>query len=199
MIYYVILGVILFVSFVCYIFMQNKLNKYFDIKTKYSGFEVCKKILDSKKSNMYVVTTFEDVSNYVSFRHNAIKLSKDTFDGDDLVNICLSCFISFEIFDKKLFSRLFKVINYIIRICYIFIILGLVLKDSGIIYATVLILLVLFIYQIISFVYDKRVIMDVLSFLDKDYSKEDLLSVLNIIRYKEFSLFLDTVLNIIRR
>lgn len=204
MVYYVILGVIIFIAIFVRFYMQFKLNKYFDVKTKISGFEACKKVLEgSKKDNVYIVTTNEDIFNYYDISNNAVKLSNETFNSEDIVNVCLSMLLGNEVLlDNKFLNlkhRLFKFINFIIRVCYILIILGLVIGEEQFCFASIVLFIFIFLYQILNFIVINKIVNNGFLKLSKEVDEKEYKEVIKIIKFKELSLMVDSIFNIFVR
>ncbi len=198
MVYYVLFGIVFCFCLFISVSMHFKLRKFYDVKTKLSGFETAKKFLsDTSKKDMYIVTTSDSVNNYYDISNNAIKLSSLTFNGEDLVNTALSILVSSDACMGNKFTdlrnKLFKYFNYVIKLCYLVIILCFLIKQEQFCYALIIIYIFLFICSVIYFIYVSNNINSIKDKCKKMGLSSSMDEMFDILKYREFSLYIDTL------
>lgn len=198
MVYYIVFGVIFCFCLVINFVMRSKLNKYFDVKTKLSGFEAIKKFLsDTDKKDLYVVTTKDSISNYYDVGNRSIKLSNETFNEEDVVNVGLAILVcSDSVMGNAIINlrnKLYKYINYVIRLCFLLIILCFLIKEEQFCYAAIVVYVVLFVFSLLYFVMISKNVDKVCDKCSKLGFGDEVSDVINILKYREFSLYIETL------
>lgn len=198
MIYYIVFGLIFGFCLVINLVIKGRMNKYFDVKTNISGFEVIKKYLKgTKMEDVYVVTTKESVSNYYDIGNKAIKLSEFTFNEEDVVNNSLAILVASDtISDNKfirLWNKFYKYFNYIIRLCYLLIILCFLIKEVQFCYASIVVYTVLFVLSLIYFICVNKEASNIKEKCNKLELNKEMEEVIDVLKYRSFSLFIETL------
>lgn len=195
MIYYIVFGVIFCFCLFISIFMHFKLSRFYDIKTDISGFESAKKFLsDTEYKDIYIVTTKSNICNYYDVTNRAIKFSNDTFNGEDMVNVCLAVLVSSDVcmgnFVSNFRNKFFKYFVYFVKLCYLFIILSFLISEYQFCYACIVLYVIMFVFSFIYFVLISSNINNIVNKCSKLGIKIDN-KVINILKYMEFSLYVD--------
>lgn len=210
MLYYVILTVILTVSAGTYLYIKMVSNKYIDIKFKkdISGFETAKLILDSNKlDNTYIVERKNSITDEYDYHGKVIRLNTNSFHGEDIVSCIKSGFeASYAIEKDETIVKLNDIFNFIINLCSN---IGIIATFIGIficgniLYGGILLLTFVFIIEIISLLIEFKNSVNTFNNLElaKIMTKKeqnDVLSILNIYRFRNLSGIITSVINMIK-
>lgn len=198
MIYYIIFVLLFSFCLVINFIIKRRVSKYFDVKTGISGFEVIKKYLkDTKMEDIYVVTTKEVISNYYDISNNSIKLSNETFNDEDAVNNGLALLIASDVISDNMFikfwNKFYKYFNYLIGLSYLLIVLCFLIKEEEFCYASIVMYVVLFVLSLIYFICVNKEIDNIKKKCNKLKLNSEVEEVIDILKYRSFSMFVDTL------
>lgn len=198
MVYYIIFVLLFSFCLVINFIIKRRVSKYFDVKTGISGFEVIKKYLKgTKMEDIYVVTTKEVISNYYDISNNSIKLSNETFNDEDAVNNGMALLIASDVISDNKFIRFwnkfYKYFNYLIGLCYLLIVLCFLIKEEEFCYASIVMYVVLFILSLIYFICVNKEIDNIKKKCNKLKLNSEVEDVIDILKYRSFSMFVDTL------
>ncbi len=136
-------------------------------KTKLSGFEVAKKIVDKYQKETHIIKKKGRFLDHYNYERNVIKLSPEVFDGTSIYAAAIALNIALEVDDDKLkITKKRKITAFLIMASYIMIILGAFLNNSNII----LFGFILFILAFILEVYILRASYQSMNYIEEFYS-----------------------------
>lgn len=127
------------------------------LRSKLSGFEVARKILDENNlKDMYIVEVKGSLNDHYDFKQKVIRLSTDVYHGDDVTAATVASRIcSYAILDKqnnglmKFNFTLNPLIVFDTYMAYLLFIVGLCLQDFSVVsIATILLLIALVFYLV---------------------------------------------------
>ncbi len=129
-----------------------------DIKSKLSGFEVARKILDDNDlKNMYIVEVKGSLNDHYDYNQKVIRLSTDIFHGENITAaVVASRLAHYAIYDKKNISlaRIKFMINpfmtYVIYLAYIMFILGICVQEFDMIGVSSILLGIVLVFQLVT-------------------------------------------------
>ena len=126
--------ILIFISLGSYISMKVIYSKYnkVKIKSKLSGFEVSRTIMDSHNlNNVYITETREFLFSKYDFGRKVVRLVKNVFNGETITSTAISSLeSSYAILDKKnnniynLRKKITPIINLLLILSYIIILIG---------------------------------------------------------------------------
>ena len=126
--------ILIFISLGSYISMKVIYSKYnkVKIKSKLSGFEVSRAIMDSHDlNNVYITETREFLFSKYDFGRKVVRLVKNVFNGETITSTAISSLeSSYAILDKKnnniynLRKKITPIINLLLILSYIIILIG---------------------------------------------------------------------------
>lgn len=162
-----ILDVIVIILLIFIIYRYYLIRKIFKDKTtsELSGCEVGNMILENNKlDNIYIVKTSNPFEEGYASDRNVIKISKDTFDGENLIHSILMARECSNVLLYKNNDTIFQiknvlsnVINILIYLCYISIIVCSVLKKIYILRITIITFIILIVYHFIFINLEKKI------------------------------------------
>lgn len=152
-------------------------NKYKDIdnKKKLSGFEVAREILDKNGlEDIYIVEVKGNLNDHYDYNSKVVRLSTDVFHGESVTAAVVAARVaSYAIQDKDnntfmkfrgSFNQMITFANYI---AYILFIVGICMKDEGILEIANLVLLIVFIFHVITLPVEFDACSRLVKYLDK--------------------------------
>lgn len=142
-----------------------------ELKSKLSGFEVARKILDENNlKSMYIVEVKGSLNDHYDYNQKVIRLSTDVYHGTDLTAaVVASRICSYAILDKKndSFMKFRSLVNpfitFDIYASYIIVIVGICLQDYAMVKLATLLMLVALIFHIVTLTVEKKAIKESIS------------------------------------
>ena len=142
--------VILLIPCIAYSVISLTYNKYKEnnLKSKLSGFEVARKILDDNDlKDMYIVEVKGSMNDHYDYNQKVIRLSTDVYNGENVSSMVVASRIcGYAILDKNNngYMRFSYTINplvvFINYIAYLLFIVGICLQDFQVIQVSALLL-----------------------------------------------------------
>lgn len=129
-----------------------------DNKSKLSGFEVARKILDENNlDNMYIIEKKGRFANYYDFNHKVIKLATDVFHGETIMAIVLAAYqCSKAIMDKEKdkfyrFQAVFyPIICLFIYLSYLLFFIALLMNDGKMVMISISLFFFVLLFQLVT-------------------------------------------------
>lgn len=139
----IIFIVILLIPCLAYSVISVTYNKYKEnnLKSKLSGFEIARKILDNNDLNdMYIVEVKGKLNDHYDYNQKVIRLSTDVYHGENVMSLTVASKIcSYAILDKnsngfmKFVFSINPLVVFINYMAYLLFIVGLCLQDVQVI------------------------------------------------------------------
>lgn len=152
-------------------------NKYKDVdnKKKLSGFEVAREILDKNGlEDIYIVEVKGSLNDHYDYNSKVVRLSTDVFHGESLTAAIVAARVaSYAIQDKENYTfmkfrgSLNQMITFANYIAYILFIVGICMKDVGILEIANLVLLIVFMFHVITLPVEFDACNRLVKYLDK--------------------------------
>lgn len=152
-------------------------NKYKDVdnKKKLSGFEVAREILDENDlKDIYIVEVKGNLNDHYDYNSKVVRLSTDVFHGESLTAAVIAARVaSYAVQDKEnytfmkfrgSFNQMITFANYI---AYILFVVGVCMKEVRILEIANLVLLLVFIFHIITLPVEFDACKRLVKYLDK--------------------------------
>ncbi len=130
----VVLLFLIFVSVGFYIYIGIKYRKYKNIKlkSKMSGFEVARSIIDNfDLNNVYITETRTDLVSKYDSNRKVIKLTKNVFNEESITSCAIASFEAAHAIQDKKKDKMFNVKRTLAPIATIILILGYILTIIG--------------------------------------------------------------------
>lgn len=151
-----VITIILLIYIVYKYYMIRKIYKD-KTNSELSGCEIGNKILENNNlDNIYIVKTSNPFEEGFDIDRKIIKLSKEVFDGENLVySILIARECSYSILDKdnnrvlKFKYLLSNIINILVCLCYLSIIICSIIKNFYFLRIGIILLIVLILYHFI--------------------------------------------------
>lgn len=166
----ILIPVILY-SYILYLYNKNNGN---DIKSKLSGFEVARKVLDNHNLNNYIVLVKGTLNSHYDYSHKVVRLTQETYDGTSFSSTIDALRVSmYAVLDNEndklshVRSLLLPFIEFITLLSYILFVIFVIFKDfNGVKIATLLLFIVLLFY-LINLKFENKVMTEGKKELDK--------------------------------
>lgn len=152
--------VVLLIPCIAFSVISMTYSKYRDnkLKSKLSGFEIARKILDENNlKDMYIVEVKGNYNDHYDYKQKVIRLSTDIYHGDDVTAAAVASRVcSYAILDKdnNSFMRFSFTLNPFIvldtYLAYILFIIGLCLQDFAIVDGAVLLLVIALVFYLVT-------------------------------------------------
>lgn len=148
------------ITLIAQIYVSSSYKKYKQIKnkTKISGFEVARKILDNNGlKDVHVIETNGELSDHYDPTRKVIKLSKEIFNGTSIAAISVSAHeVGHAIQDSegyslmKIRSMIVPMVNFCSKIGYIVLIIGWIFGELNLAYVGIGLLCATLVFQLIT-------------------------------------------------